>query len=149
MDKLEQKHLQLAQALETLNKSVTTFGIFVKEKKGYNPHMDYLEEYRMHRDSVIQRFEYSIDLFWKYIKKYLEDANALSGMKLPADVIRTAYSLELLSADDAETILQMIKDRNLTSHIYVEEIAEDLVADIPHYCQTLSKVLSRLAPSKQ
>lgn len=148
MDKLNQKYLQLTQALKTLEKAGSAFELFEKEQKGYNPHMDYQEEYQMYRDSVIQRFEYSIDMFWKYIKKYLEDANALSGIKLPADVVRTAFSLELINQDEAENILAMIKDRNLTSHIYVEEIAEHLVAQILEYYKILAAVLLKLSPTK-
>ena len=86
MDKLNQKHEQLAQALVSLDKAISTFTMLKKEKKAYNPNMTYEEELRTHRDSVIQRFEYTIDLFWKYIKKYLEEAHVLSGIKIPGEV---------------------------------------------------------------
>ena len=144
MGKLEQKQEQLTQALVSLDKSINALTHLAKEKKGYNPSMTYEEEYRMHRDSVIQRFEYSVDLFWKYIKKYLEEAHVLSGIKIPGEVIRTAYSLEIISEEEAKTILEMIKSRNLTSHMYVEEIAEELATEIPQYYKTLSTITQRL-----
>lgn len=102
------------------------------------------EEYRIHRDSVVQRFKYSTDLFWKFIKNYLESAHVLSGIKIPSEVIREAYSLRLINEDEAETILEMIKNRNMTSHIYIEEIAERLVQKIPAFYLTMHDVAQRL-----
>jgi nucleotidyltransferase substrate binding protein (TIGR01987 family) len=144
VDKLAQKRIQLIQAISTLEKALDNFAFLVNEKISYNPHMDYAEEYRTHRDSVIQRFEYTIDLFWKYLKKYLESVHVLSGIKIPGEVIRTACSLEIIKENEAEQILAMIKSRNITSHIYVEEIAEQIIATIPKYCQTIKAVMSKL-----
>jgi len=144
MDKLDQKQEQLTQALISLDKAITTFTMLAKEKKSFNPNITYEEEYKTHRDSVIQRFEYTIDLFWKYIKKYLEEAHVLSGIKIPGEVIRTAYSMEIVNEEEAQTILAMIKSRNLTSHMYVEELAEDLATEIPQYYKILSTVVQRL-----
>jgi len=40
----------------------------------------------------------------------------------------------------------MIKSRNMTSHIYVEEITEQLVFQIPEYYKFLNNVIQRLSP---
>lgn len=144
MDKLNQKYKQLSQALNSLEKAIAAFATSAKEQKAYNPHMTYEEEYQMHRDSVIQRFEYTVDLFWKYIKKYLESAQVITGINIPGEVIKTAYSLKIINAEEAEQILAMIKSRNLTSHIYVEEIAEHLGKEIPKYYKILNAIINRL-----
>lgn len=143
MDKLTQKHQQLKQAVSSLEKALKTFTRLAKEKRGYDPNTTYEEDYKTHRDSVIQRFEYTTDIFWKYLKKYMEDTGSLSGMKIPSEIARTAYSIELLNEEEAQTVLAMIRSRNLTSHMYVEELAEDLVEEIPHYYQVLNAVLHR------
>ena len=148
MDKLNQKHQKLVQALATLEKALNFFTLFTKEGKSHNPHMNYEEEYRLHRDSVTQRFEYSTDLFWKYLKKYLETVHIMSGIKIPGEVVRECHSVEILNADETEQILKMIKDRNLTSHIYIEEIAEELSSRIPGYYRVMHDVTERLIPKK-
>lgn len=53
MDKLNQKYQKLNQALGTLDRAIKTFTLFAQEGKGYNPHIDYDEEYV---DYVIQWF---------------------------------------------------------------------------------------------
>jgi len=166
MDKLNQKHNQLLQALKSFETSINIFKQFEQNKKSFNPNIDYEEEYRIYRDSVIQRFEYSTNLFWKYLKKYLESVHVLTGIKIPSEVIRQAYSLKIISEEEAEKILEMIKSRNMTSHIYepsptdlvgvmpvkrlrptgVEEIAEQLIHLIPKYYNVLDKVVQKLVP---
>lgn len=144
MDKLSQKHQKLIQALATLEKAIDTIGLFVKEGKSYNPHLDYEEEYRGHRDSTIQRFEYSVDLFWKYLKKNLEAKNIAPDVKVPGEVVRVACNVGLITEQESEMIIEMIKERNKTSYIYVEEIAEYLVKKIPEYYQIMNTIAKRL-----
>ncbi|HBR71036.1 TPA: hypothetical protein DIC20_05445 [Candidatus Dependentiae bacterium] len=147
MDKLEQKYQKISQALKTLEKATTIVTIFVKEGKSYNPHMDYDEEYRSLRDSMIQRFEYCVDLFWKYIKKDLEKRQLAPEIKAPTEIIRKSYTVGITTETEAEKILSMIKDRNMTSHMYVEEIAEILAQKIPDYYQHMRTIITRLQPS--
>lgn len=141
-----QKYEQIIRALATLEKAIITFTRFVQEGKAYNPHTTYEDEYCTYRDSIIQRFEYSVDLFWKYLKKYLEDAHVLTDIKIPGEVIRSAKSNGLISTEEAEIILTMLKSRNMTSHIYVEEFADYLAKEIPRYHATLKNVLTKLTP---
>lgn len=145
MDRLEQKYEQLRKALIALEKAITAIAAYEQTKKIDDSADD--EMYRTHRDSLIQRFKYTIDLFWKYIKAFLEQKNALSGLKIPSEVIRTAFSINMLTEHEAEKVLEMIKSRNMTSHIYVEEIAEQLRHSIPGYCTILQEVVDRLKGS--
>jgi nucleotidyltransferase substrate binding protein (TIGR01987 family) len=146
MEKLIQKHEQLLCAIKSLHVSLVIFGEQKKRITQINNEHD--EEYRIYRDSIVQRFEYSIDLFWKYIKKYLELAHVSIGISIPSEVIRNAYSLRLINENEAEKILEMIKTRNLTSHMYIESIAEQLATDIPEYYTILDAISQRLVPKK-
>ena len=146
MDKINQKYQKITQALQTLERSVTIFGLFSKEGKKYNPHMTYEEEYRGLRDSMIQRFEYCVDLFWKYLKKDLEVKQLMPEIKAPAEVVRKSYAAGLITESEAETILLMIKDRNMTSHVYIEEIAEDLAKKIPNHYAIMHTIIQKLQP---
>lgn len=146
MDGLIEKYDQLLKALNTLEISLNAFNQLKQNAKSFNPNLDYEEDYRIHRDSVIQRFEYSIDLFWKYIKKYLESEDVRFDVIISREVIRKAYSLRFITEEQAETILEMIRNRNKTSHIYLEEISDYLIRLIPEYYNTLNDVLHKFVP---
>lgn len=98
--------------------------------------------YRAARDSLIQRFEFSIELFWKYLRRYLEEVEEMKlAFNTPREAIREACKARLVSEDDAALLLTMIQNRNLTSHIYKEDIAEQLAHDIPGYYDQLKRLV--------
>lgn len=148
MDKLKRKHENISKALASFEKAVNILELSIKEGKGYNPHMSYEEEYREHRDSAVQRFEYSTDLFWKYLKKYLENVLHLPGVNAPEPVIRASCAAGIITEQEGEKILDMVRDRNMTSHMYMEEIAEQLVAKMPEYYVDMHTIVQRLEPKK-
>src|ERR1700691_1740055 len=79
-----------------------------------------MQDDRSNIDAALQRFEYSIELFWKVLKKIME----WRGLEVtyPKDVLREAYAGKLI--DDQSVWLQMLNDRNLTSHAYDKELAD-------------------------
>lgn len=66
---------------------------------------------------VIQAFEVSQELSWKVMKDFLEEQGEtdLFGSK---NAVREAFNVGLIS--DGDIWLDMIKSRNVTSHIYDE-----------------------------
>ena len=87
------------------------------------------------RDGLIQRFEFTYDLCWKMLKRYLEMESALTDnfdtMNL-ADLIRIGSEHGLL-AGDWPVWRQYRALRNMTSHTYDEAKALDVVAHIPAF----------------
>jgi nucleotidyltransferase substrate binding protein (TIGR01987 family) len=72
------------------------------------------------RDSVIQRFEFTFEMAWKTLFRYLQ----MKGEKVAAkawDVLPVAFEAGLL--DDAEAWDRMRDYRNDTSHEYNEAMA--------------------------
>jgi nucleotidyltransferase substrate binding protein (TIGR01987 family) len=98
------------------------------------------------RDALIQRFEYSTEAFWKYLKAYLQTEHNLSANS-PREVIRTGLSAKLYSEEISQELLQMLDDRNLTSHTYVEELAEYIAHRIPNYSKNMIEVMTQLSHS--
>lgn len=97
------------------------------------------------RDSLIQRFEFCIELFWKYLKRYEEEALALVlEVSAPRSVITTACKAKIISERDAEVLLEMLTSRNFTSHLYKEEVAERISSKIPEYCKIMHKYIEAL-----
>jgi nucleotidyltransferase substrate binding protein (TIGR01987 family) len=98
------------------------------------------------RDALIQRFEYSTEAFWKYLKAHLQTKHNLSANS-PREVIRTGLTAKLYSEETSQELLQMLDDRNLTSHTYVEELAESIADRIPDYSKNMSEVMTQLSRS--
>ena len=96
---------------------------------------------------MIRRFEFSIELFWEYIRTFMETGKKINLESIaPADVVRSACQYRFISEDDTRRCIDMIKSRNLTSHIYKEDIAEQLAREIPAYYTLMQKVLDALQP---
>ena len=98
------------------------------------------------RDAMIRRFEYSTEAFWKYLKAYLLTGHNLSTSS-PREVIRTGLKTKLYSEEISKELLQMLDDRNLTSHTYVEELAESIAHRIPEYSKNMNAVMTQLSHS--
>jgi len=74
------------------------------------------------RDGVIQRFEFTVELAWKALKRLL----AYKGVEcsFPRDCIKQAFRYGLLEDDDL--LLDMWTDRNLCAHVYNEKLAQEI-----------------------
>jgi nucleotidyltransferase substrate binding protein (TIGR01987 family) len=71
------------------------------------------------RDATIQRFEFTIELFWKFLKQVLYQTGR--DVSLPRQILQEAYRAGWLQ--DETTWLAMLQARNLTSHTYLESLA--------------------------
>ncbi len=95
---------------------------------------------RLEKQGVIQAFEYSYELGWTTLKDYLvwQGIDDLVG---PRDTIREAYSKGLI--DEGQGWMNMLLDRNRTSHTYNEETAEAILANIQQRHHPLLKALEK------
>lgn len=135
MEVLGEKREAFSKALETLNLSLSV-------SKKFNPEDDY-EMYRIYRDSTIKRFEYCSDLFWKYLKTYLEEQHGVIAA-LPKSTYREALAVEIISPEEAALAIDMSNACNNTAHIYREEIAEQIMYQIPRFFKLMDMLLQRL-----
>jgi nucleotidyltransferase substrate binding protein (TIGR01987 family) len=92
------------------------------------------------RDSCIQRFEFSIELLWKTLKKVLSikgyDANS------PRDTFRLSAKVELI--EDPKIWFDYLEMRNNTSHTYKEAMAEEIYQDLPAFLKDAQILLEKL-----
>jgi nucleotidyltransferase substrate binding protein (TIGR01987 family) len=94
------------------------------------------------RDGVIQRFEFTYELAWKTSKEYLESIGIVDKTS-PRAVIKEAYAQKLIT--DEKNWLLMLSDRNMTSHVYKEEMAKDIAHRICEiYVEEFEKLLGEL-----
>ena len=100
------------------------------------------EEYRTFRDSEIKRFEISLDTLWKYLKHYLEKKTGVV-QNSPKSVFRECLKAGIVDDQEVTLALKMVDARNMTSHIYKEEIAEEISTHIPAYYELMKKFIDR------
>ena len=90
------------------------------------------EDFKIYRDSAIKRFEYSLEVARKLMSKYIEYVDKkINGQKL---VLKQAFEFDLI---EDKIWFTMIDDRNMTTHEYSEEIANELLESIVIYAQKL------------
>jgi nucleotidyltransferase substrate binding protein (TIGR01987 family) len=95
------------------------------------------------RDAMVQRFEYTTEAFWKYLKHYLQTEHNLLANS-PREVMRMGLQAKLYDEETSKEFLQMLDDRNLTSHTYIEELATSIATRIPNYAHRIKSVLENL-----
>lgn len=76
-------------------------------------------------DGIIQRFEFTFEQSWKVMKLYLEDQGIIDEALAPRSTIRCAYKHKLIA--DGDVWIEMMLDRNRTSHMYDEATAFNIV----------------------
>lgn len=75
-------------------------------------------------DGVLHRFEFTFELAWKTMKDYLEYQGVLSGTGSPREVIKEAFSHNLI--EDGEAWIKMMLARNSLSHLYDENNSREI-----------------------
>ncbi|MFM8443407.1 MAG: nucleotidyltransferase substrate binding protein [Methylococcus sp.] len=81
----------------------------------------------LEKQGLIQGFEFTHELGWNVLKDYLE-SKGYTGLIGSRDATRMAFRNALIA--DGEAWMDMIKDRNLTSHTYNLNLAERIAQDI-------------------
>ena len=82
----------------------------------------------LEQEGVVQRFEYTFELAWKTLKDYLEYTGIALEQITPRAVIKAAFSAKIIA--DGQIWIDMLRRRNLMSHIYEEEAFELTVKEI-------------------
>ncbi|MGH0053473.1 MAG: nucleotidyltransferase substrate binding protein [Sphaerochaetaceae bacterium] len=81
----------------------------------------------LEQQGMIHSFEYTHELSWNVLRDYLKDQGSqqLYGSK---DTVRAAFAVGLI--EDGETWMEMIRDRNHSSHTYNLEVANAIVCRV-------------------
>ena len=94
------------------------------------------------RDATIQRFEYTFEALWKFIREYLKEKEGIIANS-PKGCFREAFSMGFATEEETVQLQEMTDKRNDTSHTYKEEIAKDIYKRIKNYFLLMKKVLKR------
>ena len=107
-----------------------------------------IEERELLRAGVIQNFEFTYELCWKFMKRWIEmnvNPEAADGVTR-RELFRRAAENKLIV--DVDLWMDFHKARNATSHIYNEDIAESTLftalQSLPHIRDFASRLEARL-----
>jgi len=124
---------ELEYSVEKLNKAVKRLSDGLKKSKD-----------QLDRDGVIQRFEFTFELTWKSLRLFLLDQGIV--VNSPKESFKGAFRYGLIK--DGKLFLDMLEDRNLTSHLYSQEETKEIFNRIKKSYSTalinLSKELKKL-----
>ena len=107
----------LMESYETFKKAYQKLDEFIETDNGSEKD----------RGAIINAFQYTFELFWKTLQKYMQQMEMLDEMG-PGSTIRTAFQYNIIN--DGPKYMSMLKDRNLITHTYKEDIAEDIYLNI-------------------
>lgn len=125
---------ELEYSLKILNDA------FLKLKTGIEQ-----TENELDRDGVIQRFEFTSELLWKTLRIFLK----LEGIntRTPRQCLEQAFRIGIIK--DEQIFLDMLEDRNRTSHIYNEAIAKKIFKNIKeHYISRIEQALNSMGTNE-
>lgn len=96
----------------------------------------------LHKDGVIQRFEFTAELLWKTLKIILE-YNSIDTSGGPKAVIKQSFKFGYIPDD--EIILDILEDRNISSHIYDEKTSDEIFKRISEvYIKKISEIINHI-----
>ena len=127
MDKFESKYSSYKQALMRLRDGLAQYAQTPIE---------------IVRDGVIQRFEFTCELALKTAREYLLD-QGYTDINSPKAVMRQAMADGLV--EDGDGWIDLLTDRNLTSHIYDEAVASEILERVQtKYVDLLTALLDKM-----
>lgn len=95
---------------------------------------------------LIQAFECTYELAWNTIKDFYESIGE-TEIQGSRDAYRMAFSRKLVSN---KTLIETVRSRQLTSHTYNEETAEEIFNDIINkYYDAFKELLNSLEKQKE
>ncbi|WP_238905114.1 nucleotidyltransferase substrate binding protein [Clostridium sp. YIM B02506] len=95
------------------------------------------------RDSLIQRFEFTYELTHKTLKEFMKYLGVTLENSFPRTIFKKAFVNNLISDD--KVWINLLEDRNLTSHIYNENMADE-IADriVTKYVSAIEELVENL-----
>ncbi len=95
------------------------------------------------RDSLIQRFKFTYELTHKTLKEFMKYLGVTLENSFPRTIFKKAYVNNLISDD--KVWINLLEDRNSTSHIYNENMAEEIADRIKNqYVSAIKELIDNL-----
>jgi len=138
MASLAKRHIMVSKALQTLGNGIERYKQSLANREQDS---DYF------RDALIQRFEYSIDTLWKFLKIYLQEQLQIPiEFNSPKAIIEECLHANVINKTQHLVLLRCLNNRNETSHAYNESVAKEIILEIPDLYLTMNTILQQISP---
>lgn len=93
------------------------------------------------RAAIIHAYEYTFELWWKSLQRYLQDYETVTETG-PGATIRNAFQFGIL--EEGQDYMDLLRDRNLIAHTYKEDTAKEIHERIVNkHINTLLKFIEK------
>lgn len=88
-----------------------------------------LEENEMYRTGVIGQFNLTFELAWKTLQAVLK-SNSVMGAETgsPREIVKLGFKFGFVNEEEAW--IKILKDRNVSVHVYNEDVVEEVIRHI-------------------
>lgn len=137
--KLDYKYDKLVQSFNAFKRS---FDLYTTKYQSAE-----LAEQEAYVASLIKHFELVYEMLWKYLKQLLLEEYGIETIGSKT-IFRMAYDQEVISEEQLTLLLRMVEIRNVASHVYDEEIIEQLCKEILVYYHVIVTVIAQVKPAE-
>ena len=148
-DRFKNRVIATGKVIYSANKKLRAEDSFYNFSNALNKFIEAINEeailkeegfYDIFLDLIIKRFEFTYEMSWKAIKRYLDFVGI--DAKTPRSAFKEAYAISLITNENIW--LDMINQRNLSSHIYDEWEISDILYKIDEYKQAFLELKENL-----
>ena len=97
------------------------------------------------RNGQIQKFEYTIELLWKTLKKFFEVKREKIFL-YPKDVIKACFAEDIIDETNYLILIDAIESRNLLSHVYKVEMLDIIYPHLYSYAKAIRYTITSIEP---
>jgi nucleotidyltransferase substrate binding protein (TIGR01987 family) len=97
------------------------------------------------RNGQIQKFEYTIELLWKTLRKFFE-VKREKVFLYPKDVIKACFAEEMIDETNYLILIDAVESRNLLSHVYKIEMVDIIYPQLDLYAKAIRYTITAIEP---
>ncbi len=131
------KRLRAEDGLWNFSKSLERFASAVERQKEFYERGDD----DIYLDLVVKRFEFTFEMSWKVIKRYLDFTGI--GCVSPRSCYKEAFAQGIITEEGIW--LDMIEMRDLSGHTYNEEEIKEIIDKLDGYKEAFTKLKQTIA----
>ena len=105
------------------NNLIQSYEIFLKAYRKLSEFVETDNGTEKDRAAIIHAYEYTFELWWKFLQRYLEDCETVTEHG-PGATIRNAFQFGIL--EEGQPYMDMLRDRNLIAHTYKEDVSKEI-----------------------
>jgi nucleotidyltransferase substrate binding protein (TIGR01987 family) len=95
----------------------------------------------------VKRFEMAYEAGWKFLKTYLEVVHEVQAQS-PRAIFAACQAHRVFSGEDSSALVLLVDDRNMTTHVYDQDSAQEVCDLITQHYQSLGKIVTISLPEE-